>query len=602
MAGAGASLLGQVISGRYRLTERLGEGGMGEVYAAEHVHITKRVAVKVLHPEVGANPEALARFRQEAQSASSIGHPNIVSIDDFGQMEDGRFYLCMEYLVGQSMAELMQAEGGLAPGRALALIAQVCDGLAAAHAKGIIHRDMKPENVFVTQGSDGSDCVKVLDFGIAKVSQEDGQSNLTKTGSVFGTPHYMSPEQALGKKVDARADIYSLGVILFEVFTGQLPFKAESFMGILSQHITEKPPLPSQVAAGGKGIPEPVEGLILRAMAKDPSERFASVLLLKQAMLQVFEQLYSGAAGATVWGMPRSAAAAEGNAPGASGPSGTLAATPLAATPPTASAGRSVGSPPPPTVAAGAAVAALPATRIAGPDSSHSPALPTFSAQPRDRPSKKGPYIALAGGAVLVAVLATAAALNWDRIVGNPTGQSPQAGIVKTSAQTDATLGSTSSAVDATPMLDATQVAARSVDAMLAPDSGKRVQGKPMRAKKQRDRRPRRPRASGGNDPRDPKMKASTTPRLPAHYNVKLVSIPGKAAILRDGRRIGRTPKVFRLRAGENVEIVLAKAGWRDKRVTVRAGDGPDSDVVQRERLVRGVGPGRLGIPNNDPF
>ena len=283
---AAASLVGQVIAGRYRLTRLLGQGGMGEVYAAEHVHITKRVAVKVLHPEIGSNPEALARFKQEAQSASSIGHDNIVLIDDFGQMDDGRFYLCMEFLEGASLAEEMAIPGAMESVRALSLMLQVCDGLSAAHKKGIVHRDMKPENVFITRRSDGEELVKILDFGIAKVSGTDENQGLTKTGTVFGTPHYMSPEQALGQKLDHRADVYSMGVMLFEVFTGQVPFKAESFMGILSQHITKPPPAPSTMTPG-RSIARPIEAIILKAMSKEPDKRHGTMAELRVELHEV---------------------------------------------------------------------------------------------------------------------------------------------------------------------------------------------------------------------------------------------------------------------------------------------------------------------------
>ncbi len=292
------SMSGQVIDGRYRLTKLLGKGGMGEVYIGEHIRITKKVAIKFLHHEISGNPEALGRFQQEAQSASSIGHRNIVTIDDFGAMDDGQVFLCMEYLAGESMSEAMMAPGGLEPIRALSLMMQVCEGLHAAHQKGIVHRDMKPENVFITQPDDMPELVKILDFGIAKVASNDDQ-NLTKTGTVFGTPHYMSPEQAMGQKdkIDARSDIYSMGVMLFEIFTGELPFKAESFMGILSQHITAPPPAPSTVQPG-KNIPRQVEEVIQRAMAKTPEQRYGSTLEMRDALAAVRDSIAPGAAAA----------------------------------------------------------------------------------------------------------------------------------------------------------------------------------------------------------------------------------------------------------------------------------------------------------------
>jgi serine/threonine-protein kinase len=281
------SLVGQVI-GRYRLIKLLGAGGMGEVYVGDHVSITKKVAVKLLHPEISTNREAVIRFEQEAKSASSIGHDNIVRIDDFDRTADGRVYLCMEFLQGESLSEAMAARGGIDPMRALVVMIQVCNGLGAAHAKGIIHRDMKPENVFLVRRSDGGEVAKILDFGIAKVKGTDNNDSLTKTGTVFGTPHYMSPEQALGQKLDHRADIYSVGVMLFEIFTGQVPFKAESFMGILSQHITKPAPRPSSMAAG-RTIPKPIEDIILKAMAKEADGRFSTMSELGTALKAVLD-------------------------------------------------------------------------------------------------------------------------------------------------------------------------------------------------------------------------------------------------------------------------------------------------------------------------
>lgn len=268
------SMVGQVIGGRYRLTKLLGEGGMGAVYKAEHINITKEVAVKLLHPEISQNPEAVTRFKQEAQSASSIGHPNIIGIDDFFTMEDGRVCLIMEFLKGAPLNDVMLQPAGLTPMQTIEIMLQVCDGLHAAHQKGIIHRDMKPENVFLADVH-GNRVVKILDFGIAKVTGNE-DNNLTKTGTVFGTPHYMSPEQALGHKVDVRADVYSVGVMLFEIYTGQVPYQAESFMGVLSQHITSPVPAPSSISPN-RPVPPMMEEIILTAMAKEVDKRFSSM-------------------------------------------------------------------------------------------------------------------------------------------------------------------------------------------------------------------------------------------------------------------------------------------------------------------------------------
>jgi serine/threonine protein kinase len=283
---------GQIIDGRYRIVAKLGEGGMGEVYAAEHVHIEKRVAIKLLRHEILAHPEAVSRFRQEARSASSIGHENIISIEDFGKLEDGRIYLCMELLDGKPLNELLLQP--LPPDRLLNILIQTCHGLAAAHRKGIVHRDMKPENIFVTVTASGAEVPKILDFGIAKVQGSDasGGNNLTRTGTIFGTPYYMSPEQALGQRVDHRADIYAMGVIMYECFTGSIPFSGESFMGILTKHITADPAPPAQRALeNGRVLPAGIEEIILRAMKKNPDERQPGMDALVQELIAVHRNL-----------------------------------------------------------------------------------------------------------------------------------------------------------------------------------------------------------------------------------------------------------------------------------------------------------------------
>ncbi len=268
------SLIGQILDGRYRIMQLIGEGGMGEVYAAEHIHIEKKYAVKLLKPEIVSNAEAVQRFRQEARSSSSIGHRNIIAIDDFGQLSDGRIYMCMELLNGAALNDMIQHPMGA--DRLLNILIQTGHGLAAAHAKNIVHRDMKPENIFVTIGPQGEDIPKILDFGIAKVSHNDGQNNnLTRTGTIFGTPFYMAPEQALGNPVDARTDIYAMGVIMYECFAGSLPFQGESFMGILTQHITsDAEPVAQRAAKAGRTLPIGLAEVITRCMRKNPAERY----------------------------------------------------------------------------------------------------------------------------------------------------------------------------------------------------------------------------------------------------------------------------------------------------------------------------------------
>jgi hypothetical protein len=235
----------------------------------------------------------VSRFRQEARSASSIGHRNIIGIDDFGQLKDGRIYLCMELLAGAPLNDLIKET--LPPDRLINILIQTGHGLAAAHAKGIVHRDMKPENIFVTIGPNNEDVPKLLDFGIAKVAGNDGQNNLTRTGTIFGTPFYMAPEQALGNPVDARTDIYAVGVIMYEMFAGSLPFQGESFMGILTQHITTEPePVAQRAAKAGRQLPLGLADIITRCMQKNPAQRYGTMDELVNALIQI----YRGIAGA----------------------------------------------------------------------------------------------------------------------------------------------------------------------------------------------------------------------------------------------------------------------------------------------------------------
>ena len=240
----GDPLLGRVVDGRYRIEEQVGEGGMGVVYLATHTVLNKKLALKVLRGDMAKDQDTVQRFMQEAQAATSIGHENIIDISDFGRLPDGAAYFVMEYCEGQELTRLIARGGSVPVQEALHIIVQIASALGAAHKRGIVHRDLKPDNVFLVQRGDRSSFVKVLDFGIAKVG--GAGSKLTKTGMVFGTPHYMSPEQAAGQAIDARTDIYALGVIMYEMFTGRVPFDAETFMGILSKHMFEAPEPPSR--------------------------------------------------------------------------------------------------------------------------------------------------------------------------------------------------------------------------------------------------------------------------------------------------------------------------------------------------------------------
>ncbi len=285
-------MVGLELAGRYRILRRIGEGGMGLVYEAEHAVIEKRVAIKVLREDFSKKPEVVERFRQEAKSASRIGHENIIDISDFGETPQGQGYFVMEFLHGQDLADLLAKEGTLPADRAVHILSQCCRALGAAHGKGIVHRDIKPENVFLTQRGDDSDFVKIVDFGIAKMSDIETEGapgrKLTKTGMIFGTPEYMSPEQAAGKGLDHRVDVYALGVILFECLTGRVPFVGDSFMGILTQHMFEEPPPLREINPRVRCTAE-LEHVLFHALSKDPEARYQSMADFGSAMEAALE-------------------------------------------------------------------------------------------------------------------------------------------------------------------------------------------------------------------------------------------------------------------------------------------------------------------------
>ncbi|MEM6957582.1 MAG: serine/threonine-protein kinase [Myxococcota bacterium] len=277
-SGGPDPLIDTVLSGLYRVEARIGEGGMGAVYKARHVHLGRSFAIKVLTGSTGENAEAVERLLQEAQAASSIEHENIVDVVSFDRAEDGRVFLVMELLKGQSLADLMGQPMALE--RAVSIYDQLCDALDAAHTRGIVHRDLKPENIFIVPRS-GGDFVKVLDFGISKVKASEAERvRVTRTGQLLGTPLYMSPEQAKGDMdVDHRADIYSLGVMLYEMLVGEPPFQGHNYFQLLWKHGNETPVSPSS-----RGVPRDVSAVIMRALEKEPAHRHGSARELGEAL------------------------------------------------------------------------------------------------------------------------------------------------------------------------------------------------------------------------------------------------------------------------------------------------------------------------------
>jgi len=284
-------LVGRVLSERYRIVSLLGEGGMGAVYLAEHVLMRKRLAVKVLHAEMTRLPEMVARFEREAMAAAHIEHPNVAAATDFGKLENGAFFLVLEYIEGTSLRDVIE-KGPLESRRALHIAHQIASALVRATVLGIVHRDLKPENVMLVVRDGDPDFVKVLDFGIAKVpvgefanrvGGNDAGQVLTQLGMVYGTPEYMAPEQALGQEVDARADFYALGVILFEMLTGVRPFDAESKVALLGMKVTSDPPALASKNATVE-VPASVEAVVLRLLDKEAKSRFQDARELLDAL------------------------------------------------------------------------------------------------------------------------------------------------------------------------------------------------------------------------------------------------------------------------------------------------------------------------------
>ncbi len=270
--------------GSYKLTSLLGEGAMGRVFKARHMRLGRTVAIKILNPEYAARPDVVKRFFREAKVVNEIDHENIVEVTDFVEVP-GLAFLVMELLDGQSLREIVKRRKGKWPplNRSVAVMAQVCDALEAAHQKGVVHRDLKPDNIFVIQRA-GRDYAKVLDFGVAKLKEPDAGSYATVTGMILGTPLYMAPEQAIGKDVDRHADVWAAGVVLYELLSGTVPFKGESFADLVTKIRDEPPkPLPDRTPRR-EHIPPALAAIVMKCLEKKPSDRFRSMAALAEAL------------------------------------------------------------------------------------------------------------------------------------------------------------------------------------------------------------------------------------------------------------------------------------------------------------------------------
>jgi len=276
-ASPASDLVGQVIADRYHVVKKLGEGGMGQVYLAEHVKMGRRSAIKVMNPSMVHDPDAVARFNREASSASRITHPNVCAIYDFGETPDGLIYLAMEFIEGEPLTDLLQREGALPVPRATAIFLQTADALQAAHDLGIVHRDLKPDNIMLTSRKTSGETVKVVDFGIAKaVGGDQAGQKVTKTGLVIGTPEFMSPEQLSGDAVDGRSDLYSLALVFYRMLIGKLPFEATSVQETMIKRLTDEP-VTLAAARPDLAFPAGLQPVLDTALARTPQERYQSV-------------------------------------------------------------------------------------------------------------------------------------------------------------------------------------------------------------------------------------------------------------------------------------------------------------------------------------
>lgn len=409
---------GTLLDRKYRLDAPLGRGGMGAVYRATHVMLGKTVAVKLIKADLVGSPDMVRRFQREARAATSLNHPNIVSVYDLGQAGDGTLYIAMELVEGRSLKEEVTASGPMQPGRIAHLLTQVASALGVAHRHGIVHRDLKPQNLMISRAEDGAEIVKLLDFGIAK-THEEGATQLTQTGFALGTPQYMAPEQAAGKVVDGRTDIYALGVILYEMLTGEVPFNDPSTPAVLVKHLSEVPEPPSRRKAG-LSISPLLEHAALKCLEKDPAVRFQTAEEFIAAIAPVREQqsVVDGSAATIV--VPPDPAAVEGatSAPTAQTPPQAVAspastpAVPAMPAPPPVPASASSAH-----VAGAAAVAGAPVAvpaPVAADTRPTAPVAPAPAVGAGSAPKRfagRGPVVALAVAAIVIVFLGAAAGL-----------------------------------------------------------------------------------------------------------------------------------------------------------------------------------------------
>ena len=545
---------------RYRLIDQLGVGGMGVVYRAEHTMIGRPVALKLLHPDLARVSEAVDRFFREARAANEIASDHIVQVTDFGRTDDGANFLVMEFLEGVNLAELVTGFHAVEPRRVVKIALQITEGLTAAHAKGVIHRDLKPANIQLVRRGADADFVKIMDFGIAKIAESNTQ--LTKTGAILGSPAYMSPEQASGKPIDHRTDIYALGVILFELLTGRPPFMGDSPTQILVAHVTQPPPAPRSLQAD---VPEALERLVLQCLAKDANDR-------PQSVQEVGNQLRAWLASQSGQPMAAAMAVTAGDALAATAyasvtdPSGA-GIPPTAHASPTAPDGASMAPPVQAVAAQAVAATGLPAsTAVSRTDAIHT----------SGRGGGKGMlWASLAAGVVLIAGGAVAAVLllgKGDKPAAAGAGSGTGVGPVQLAMHTpgDARPAPADLASIATP--PEPKPAAPGEKPGEAPANTEPVVTQPTSAAGTKPpvtrTRPQKP------PPRPLDQPAPNKPALVRTTKVSIGSVPPNAAIYKGNKLLGQTPFTVTVK-GAPLKLALALRGYKAHYLTVPPDSGP---------------------------
>ncbi|MFO0641515.1 MAG: serine/threonine-protein kinase [Polyangiaceae bacterium] len=439
--GDSQKLLGTILAGRYKITELLGEGGMGCVYVGEQQMGTnvRKVAVKTLHKHLSQDPKIKERFARECGTVSELHHPNTIQVFDYGTTPEGLLYIVMEFIKGQSVASVLEKTGPMPLARVEKILTQVCGSLQEAHEHGIVHRDLKPDNVVLCDRAGQTDWVEVLDFGIAKRSSENdpNEAKLTQQGMVLGTPPYMSPEQFTGQPIDARSDIYALGVMTYEMLTGQLPFEANTAWEWATKHMTAQPK-PIEAAPNGQLLPEKVRQTIMRALEKAPQARFASAK-------EFVESLTTGG-GPVITGQNAAATPAPVSASdpssGGRAPVKTEMGAPMVAP---GAMGAPMGPPP------GAPMGAVPmGPPMGAPPMGAPPVAAVPMAPPRGEPEKKsntGMLLGIAGGLAVVVIIILVIALK-------PGGNKTPVTVVPTATATPSAADTGTAQADNTPPTD----------------------------------------------------------------------------------------------------------------------------------------------------